>query len=187
MAGIKDEHISTISIGCRNLSNVRFDDGIYLIAGSNDELQTLTNKLSNSTNRYGMIMSAENSKIVSNSNNRKLHSNIKLYGEKLEEVYQFKYLGDIFKKDGSSDSDIKIILAEATSANYNIRLTTIWSIKDIRFKLKYNLYCSLVLSILTYGCESWTIRAILTKKTTGFENNSYRILFGIAYKEIKTN
>ena len=30
----------------------------------------------------------------------------------------------------------------------------IWNSKDIRFKLKYNLYRSLVLSILTYRCES---------------------------------
>ena len=48
MAGIQDEHISTISIGGRNLYNLRFADDIDLIAGSNDELQTLTNKLPNS-------------------------------------------------------------------------------------------------------------------------------------------
>ena len=34
MAGIQDEHISTISIGGRNLSNLRFADDIDLIAGS---------------------------------------------------------------------------------------------------------------------------------------------------------
>ena len=32
MAGIQDEHISTISIGGRNLSNLRFADDIDLIA-----------------------------------------------------------------------------------------------------------------------------------------------------------
>ena len=45
MAGIHDEHISTMSIGGRNLCNIRFTDDIDLIVGSNDELQTLTNKL----------------------------------------------------------------------------------------------------------------------------------------------
>ena len=87
-----------------------------------------------------------------NSNNRNLHTNIQLYGEKLEEVDQFKYLGATITKDGSSDSEIKIRLAQATSAM--VRLTTIWNSKYIRFKLKYNLYRSLVLSILTYWCES---------------------------------
>ena len=36
---IQDEHISTISIGSRILSNLRFADDINLIAGSNDEPQ----------------------------------------------------------------------------------------------------------------------------------------------------
>ena len=152
MAGIQDENISTISIGGRNLSNLRFTDDIDLISGSNDELQTLTNKLRNSASRYGMQISAEKSKIMINSNNRNFHTNIQLYGENLEEVDQFKYLGATITKNGSSDYDITIRLAQATSAM--VRLTTIWNSKGIRFKLKYNLYRSLVLSILTYGCES---------------------------------
>ena len=86
MAGIQDEHISTILIDGRNLSDHRFADDIDLIAGSNDELQTLTNKLSNSASRYGMQISVEKGKIMINSNHRNLHTNIKLYGENLEEV-----------------------------------------------------------------------------------------------------
>ena len=49
--------------------------------------------------------------------------------------------------------------------NGSIFITFNWNSKDIRFKLKYNLYRSLVLYILTYGCESWTISAISTKNT----------------------
>ena len=161
MAEIQDEHISTISIGGRNLSNIRFANDIYLIAGLNDALQTLTKKLSNSASRYGMQISAEKSMIIINSNNRNLHTNIQLYGEKLEEVDQFKYIGATITRYGSSDSEIKIRLAQATSTM--VRLTTIWNRKYIRFKLKYNHYRSLVLSILTYGCEYWTISAISTK------------------------
>ena len=79
MAGIQDEHISTISIGERNLSNIRFSDDIDLITKSNDKLQTPTNKLSNSVSRYGMQISEENSNIMINSNNINLHFNIQLY------------------------------------------------------------------------------------------------------------
>ena len=86
MARIQDENISTISIGGRNPSNLRFADDIDLIARSNDELQTHTNKLSNSASRYRMQISAEMSKIMINSYNRNLHIIIQLYGEKLEEV-----------------------------------------------------------------------------------------------------
>ena len=85
-----------------------------------------------------------------NNNNKNLHTNIQLYGEKLEEVNQLKYLGATITKDGSSDSDIKIRVARAIS--FMLRQTTILNCKDIRFKLKYNMYRSLVLSILIHGC-----------------------------------
>ena len=38
-----------------------------------------------------MQISVEKSKIMINSNNRNIPTNIQLYGEKLEEVDQFKY------------------------------------------------------------------------------------------------
>ena len=100
-------------------------------------------------------MSTEKSKIMIDSNTRNLHSNIKLYGEKQEKVVKFKYIGATITTDSSSDSEIKIRFTHATSAME--RITKVWYSKDIRFKLKYNLYRSLVLSILTCGCEYWTI------------------------------
>ena len=98
-----------------DLSKLRFADDIVLIAGSNDELYILKNKLPNSASRYGMQISVENSKIMINSNNRNLYTNIQLYGEKLEEVDQFKYISATIIKDGSCGPDIKIRLAQAIS------------------------------------------------------------------------
>ena len=81
-----------------------------------------------------MQISAENSMIMIYSNTINLHSNIHLYGEKLEDVDQFKYLGASITKDGSIESEIKIRLSQATSVM--VRLTTIWNSKAIRHKLK---------------------------------------------------
>ena len=70
--------------------------------------------------------------------------------------------------------------------------TTIWYMEQpthicIHFKLKYNLYRSLVLSILTYGCEAWSISTEMQKKLQAFENKSHRKLLGIKYQEKKKN
>ena len=45
----------------------------------------------------------------------------------------------------------------------------------------------MILSIFTYGCESWTFNANITKKIQAFENKSHRKLLCITYKEGKTN
>ena len=76
--------------------------------------------------------------------------------------------------------DIRIRLALATSAM--VRLYTIWNNKQLNFKLKHNLYRSLVLSILTYGCETWTINSAMQKKIQAFENKSY-----MKYQDRETN
>ena len=58
---------STISIGGRIISNLKFADDIDLMGGSNDELQELTDRLSNSAREYGMDISSEKSKVMVNS------------------------------------------------------------------------------------------------------------------------
>ena len=128
-----------------------------------------------------MVISTEKSKVMVNSNDNSIHANITLYGEKLEEVDKFCYLSSTLTRDGSCEADIRIILALATSAM--VRLYTIWNSKKITFKLKHNLYRSLVLSIITYGCETWTINATMQKKIQAFENKSHRKLLGITYQE----
>ena len=50
-------HKSTISVGGRIINNLRFADDIDLIAGTNSELQELTNRLSEASKDYGMEVS----------------------------------------------------------------------------------------------------------------------------------
>ena len=88
---------STNSIGGRIISNLRFPDDIDLIGGSNDELQELTDRMSNSAREYGMEISSEKKKVMVNSgDNTKVQIGMK--GQQLEEVMAFKYLGATLTK-----------------------------------------------------------------------------------------
>ena len=62
-------HKSTIYVGGRIINNLRFADDIDLIAGTNSELQELTNRLSEASKDYGMEVSKEKSKTMVNSIN----------------------------------------------------------------------------------------------------------------------
>ena len=79
-----------------------------------------------------------------------------------EDVKTFKYLGAILKSGGSSDSELIMKLATASSSM--IRLNVIWTSKNISFKLKFNFYRSLVLYILLYGCETWTLMLMTLRR-----------------------
>ena len=97
----------------------------------------------------------------------------------------FKYLGATLTKDGRSTTEIKSRLAIATSAM--AKLQKIWKSKEISFPTKIKLYRSLVLSILLYGCESWTMTADTTRRVQTFETKCFRRLLRISWKDRKTN
>ena len=69
-------------------------------------------------------------------------------------------------KDERSTTEIKIRMATATSAM--AKLSKIWKSKEISFPTEMKLYNSLVLFILLYGWESWTMTAETTKRIQTF-------------------
>ena len=174
---------STISIGGRIISNLRFADDIDLMGGSKDELQELTDRLSNSAREYGMEISSEKSKVMVNSGDI-TPVQISMNGQQLEDVMPFKYLGATLTKDGRSTAEIKIRLAIATASM--AKINKIWSSKDVTFATKIKLYKTLVLSTLLYGCESLALTADSTKRIQVFENKCYRRMLGISWKDRKT-
>ena len=62
-----------------------------------------------------MEIRTENSKVMVNTNDNSIHENITLYGEKLEEVDKFCYLGATLTRDRSSETEIRIRLYLDTS------------------------------------------------------------------------
>ena len=176
---------TTISVGGRAICNLRFADDIDLMGGTNAELQSLTNRLVDRAGSYGMEVSSEKSKVMVNGNDNSNEAHIIMNGQTLEEVEAFKYLGATLTKDGRSSTEVKIRLAISMSAMAG--LSKIWRSKDISFPTKIKLFRSLVLSILLYGCESWTLTAELEKKIQAFEMKCYRRLLQISWTQHKTN
>ena len=132
-----------------------------------------------------MDISSEKSKILVNSDSQSTATNIVMNGEKLEEVKEFRYLGAVINSEGTSTKEIKTRLAIALSSM--ARLTNMWRSKDIKTRTKIKLYKTLVTSIATYGCESWTLTADTERRIQAFEMKCFRRILNISYKEHKTN
>ena len=179
------DHSTTISIGGRQICNLRFADDIDLMGKTEKELQELTSKLDNSASKYGMEISAEKSKILVNSTLPTVPTNISMNGEILEEVDSFKYLGAIINKEGTSLQEVKTRLAIALAAM--TKLSKIWQSNKIQISSKVKLYKTLVTSIALYGCESWTLNSESERRIQAFEMKCLRRILGISYRERKTN
>ena len=82
---LRDHHTS-ISIGGGPICNLRFADDIDLTGGSNGELKDLTNRLVERATAYGMEISTEKRKLMTNSTNI-ISADVTTNGQKLEEAW----------------------------------------------------------------------------------------------------
>ena len=130
-----------------------------------------------------MEISAEKTKLVTNSANSIQREN-KVKGQKLDTVTRLKYLGAVVWDDGSKP-EILSTISQTTAAL--TKLKPIWRDNNISLGSNVKLMLSLVISILLYARESWTLTAELEKKTQAFEMRCYRRLLNILYKDHVTN
>ncbi|GFR78972.1 hypothetical protein ElyMa_004008700 [Elysia marginata] len=130
-----------------------------------------------------MEVSSEKSKVMVSSE-RVNDASITMDDKPLELVHKFKYLGATLHEDGSSTVEVRTRIALATAAF--AKLGKIWK-SSISLKAKHKLFRSLVSSILTYGCETWTLLADTERRIQVFENKCLRKLLRISYKDHVTN
>ena len=83
----------------------------------------------------------------------------------LEHVYKFTYLGSIFAADGQECFDINARIARATKRCG--QLSQIFDSPNIGPRLKIRLYAVAVGSLMTYGCESWTLTDKVQRRING--------------------
>ena len=87
------------SIGGRTITSLRFADDIDGLAGEEEELAKLIKRLDKVSTAYGMEISAEKTKLMTN-NTSGINTEIKVNGQKLETVASFKYLGSVVSDEG---------------------------------------------------------------------------------------
>ena len=158
MSDSLEEHDRKVNIGGRSINNLRFYD-IDALAKEKQELEALVESLDKTCTRYKMEISAEKTKLMTNSANG-IQREIKVKGQKLGTVTSFKYLGAVVSDDGSKPEVLSRI-AQATAAI--TKLKPIWR-DNISLGSKMKLMRSLVIPIFLYACESWTLTAELEKE-----------------------
>ena len=85
MSDALEGHDGKVSIGGRNTTNLRFADDIDALAEEEQELEALVESLNKTCTRYKMEISAEKTKLMTNSANG-IQREIKVKGQKLGTV-----------------------------------------------------------------------------------------------------
>ena len=176
-------HQATVNIGGRTITNLRFADDIDGLAGDEQELANMVERLEKTSTSYGMEISAEKTKLMTN-NTQGISTEVKVNGQRLETVSSFRYLGSIIT-DESSKPEILARIAQTTAAL--TRLKPLWNDRNTTVSSKIKLMRSLVMSIFLYACETWTLSADLQKRIQAMEMICSRKILHISYKDHATN
>ena len=103
-------------------------------------------------------------------------------GTILQRVQEFKYLGSMMS---SSAEDLRVRRGQAWSAFWGMH--RLWRSKEIPLPLKLRIYEATCLSILLYGCETWSITVLMRKSIDSFATSCYRFMLGIKWSDKVTN
>ena len=98
-----DEAQTGIKIAGRNINNLRYADNTTLMAESEEELNGLLMKVKEESEKVGLKLSIQKTKIMASSPITSRH----IDGERMETVTDFIFLGSIITADGDFAMELK--------------------------------------------------------------------------------
>ena len=100
-------------------------------------------------------------------------------GETVETVSDFIFLGSKITADGDCSHEIKrhLFLGRQVMTN----LDSILKCRDITLSTKLHLVKAMVFPVVTYGCESWTIKKAKCQRMDAFELWCWRRLLRVPW------
>jgi hypothetical protein len=93
--------------------------------------------------------------IMSRHPNSVQNQNIRINNESFENVATFKYLGTTLTNQNDIHDEIKNRLNSGNACYYSVQ--NLLSSRLISKKLNIKIYKTVILSVVLYGCETWSL------------------------------
>ena len=147
-----DEAQTGIKIAGRNIYNLRYADNTTLLAESEEKLKSFLMKVKEESEKVGFKLNIQKTKIMVSG----LITSWEIDGQTVETVSDFIFLGSKITAHGDCSHEIKRRLLLGKKAMIN--LDSLFKSRDITLPTKVRLVKAMVFPVVTYGCESWTVK-----------------------------
>ena len=147
-----DEAQAGIKIAGRNINDLRYTDDTTLMAESEEELKSLLMKVKVESEKVGLKLNIQKTKIMASGP----ITSWEIDGETVETVSDFILGGSQITADGDCSHEIKRCLLLGRKVMTN--LDNILKSRNITLLTKVCLVKAMVLPLVMYGCESWTVK-----------------------------
>ena len=144
-----EEAQAGINIAGRNINNLRYVDDTTLMAESEEGLKSLLMKVKEESEKVGLKLNTQKTKIMASGP-------ITSWEIDGETVSDFIFLGSKVTEDGDCSHEIKRHLFLGRKAMS--KLDSVLKSRGITLPPKVHIVRAMVFPVITYRCESWTIK-----------------------------
>ena len=151
------------------------------MAESEEELKSLLMKVKEESEKVSLKLNIQKTKIMASGP----ITSWEIDGETVETVSDFILGGSKITTDSDCSHEIKrrLLLGRKVMTN----LDSILKSKDITLTTKVHLVKAMVFPVVTYGCESWTIKKAEPQRIDAFELRYWRRLLRVPWTARRSN
>ena len=153
--GVKLTKERSSSYPAKTITDADYADDIALLANAPAQAKTLLHSLERAATGIGLHVNAHKKEYMCFNQTSDIFT---LNGSTLKLVDKFTYQGS---RVSSNETDIKTRLAKAWTAID--RLSVIWK-SDLTDKMKHSFFQAAIVSIVLYGCTTWTLTKRMDKR-----------------------
>ena len=103
-------------------------------------------------------------------------------GSNIREVQEFTYLGSIISSNCTLDREISNRMSRASAAFGQLK-DRVYLNRNLKLATKIKVYHAIVISILLYGCETWTVYSKQLKLLNTFHLRCLRKMLNITWQD----
>lgn len=173
------QKVKLLQIGAQlesKINIVAYADDIALLADSENDLKLLTAQLIKATNGTGLQLNTDKTMYFILSRYPSNNNVLQINNTAFTKTNEFNYLGTIVTSDNSIKIEIESRIQKANKCYYS--LLTVFKSKLISRNTKLQVYKSLIIPVLTYGSETWTLTKKEENRLRVFERKILRKIFG---------
>jgi hypothetical protein len=153
-----------------------YADDVNLLGDNIDSIKKNTETLINACKEVGLEINVKKTKsmLLSRHQNVGRNRDIKIANKSFENVSQFKHFGTTLTNPNLIQEEIKRRLSSGNACYHSVQNL----LSSLLENVKMRIFETLILPVVLYGCETWSLTLREEHRLSVFENRVLRRIFG---------
>ena len=175
------------TLGDTKVTDLDFADDVAILAESLETLVSALDAFCNEAKPLGLKVSWTKTKVQDFGGLLgEPAQSIRACGEDIEVTQNFTYLGSVVHNSGLSDQEVNRRIGLAAGVMNSID-RSVWRSRYLCRGTKLRVFRALILPVLLYGSETWTLSSALESRLDAFCNRSLRRIMGYRWDDFVSN